>query len=477
MNMAKHLTRVSSLLILAFSLANTSISAEDSLREDAEAALKSAVTFYSQEVADHGGYVYLYAEDLSRQWGEGEYDDDMIFVQPPGTPTVGMAMLRAYEVTGDPVALSAALAAGKALAAGQLKSGGWAQTIDFTPDKKSGDYLRRPGGRRNVSSLDDGQTQAAIEFLSKLDRTLEFRNTLIHETVTLALDSLLEAQFPNGGFPQVWRAPVPKTDVKQANYPEYDWRTENRIKEYWDYPTLNDGLAGTVAETLIVAHEVYKDERYLSALKRLGDFLILAQMPDPQPAWAQQYNNDMQPMWARKFEPPAISGWESQDVMKTLIRIAEYTGEMKYLEPLPKALTYFRQHCLFPDGTVARFYELKTNRPLYMDRDYQLSYDRATAPTHYGWNFPAKFDRIAEAAKRVAAGKPLTGRPNAQRLREKVQEVIRDLDDRGRWVETYRGERLTGQPNLPENFEYLSSQVFADNVNLLADFLAASEED
>ena len=31
------------------------------------------------------------------------------------------------------------------------------------------------------------------------------------------------------------------------------------------------------------------------------------QMPDPQPGWAQQYDYDMRPMWARKFEPAAIT--------------------------------------------------------------------------------------------------------------------------------------------------------------------------
>ena len=92
------------------------------------------------------------------------------------------------------------------------------------------------------------------------------------------------------------------------NYPAYDWRTEGKIKNYWDMYTLNDGLAGTVSETLLAAHRVYDDSKYLGALSRLGDFLIRAQLPDPQPAWAQQYNFDMHPAWARRFEPASITG-------------------------------------------------------------------------------------------------------------------------------------------------------------------------
>lgn len=63
------------------------------------------------------------------------------------------------------------------------------------------------------------------------------------------------------------------------------------------------------------------------ALEKPGDFLILAQMPDPQPAWAQQYSYDMHPLWARRFEPPAIADRESEDVMLTLMEIHRYTGD------------------------------------------------------------------------------------------------------------------------------------------------------
>ena len=116
-------------------------------------------------------------------------------------------------------------------------------------------------------------------------------------------------------------------------------------------------------------------------------------MPDPQPGWCQQYTQQMVPMWARKFEPPAVSGWESQDAMRTLIRIARVTGDKKYLEPIPKALAYFNKS-LLPDGRVARFYELRTNKPLYMNARYELTHDDTAAPDHYGWKQPARFKEI-----------------------------------------------------------------------------------
>src|SRR4029077_9180464 len=104
--------------------------------------------------------------------------------------------------------------------------------------------------------------------------------------------------------------------------------------------------------------------RYRAAAERGGAFLILAQMPEPQPAWAQQYDRKMHPVWDRKFEPPAITGLESQDALETLLLLHRKTGDRKYLAPIPRALDYLKKSRL-PDGRIARFYELKTNRPFY----------------------------------------------------------------------------------------------------------------
>mgnify|MGYP005855740265 CR=1 FL=1 len=216
----------------------------------------------------------------------------------------------------------------------------------------------RPGrGSWNVSSLDDNQTQSALQLLIRVDEALKFQHTAIHEAAEYGLNALLQAQFANSAFPQVWTGPVPDQPLLNARYPDYDWRTEGRVKNYWDHNTLNEGLAGTVAETLMVAHKVYKADKYRHALMKLGDFLIRAQMPDPQPAWCQQYNKKMIPIWARKFEPPAITGGESQDVLETLLAIAAYTKEQKYLEPVPRALNYLA-NCRLSDGQLVRYYEL-----------------------------------------------------------------------------------------------------------------------
>ena len=210
------------------------------------------------------------------------------------------------------------------------------------------------------------------------------------------------------------------------------------------------------------------------ALKRLGDFLILAQMPEPQPGWCQQYNYDMIPIWARKFEPPAVTAWESQDVLEVLIKITRYTGDKKYLEPIPRALEYF-QKCLLPDGRVARYYELKTNRPLYMDEQYRLTYDDSAAPEHYGWKQSARFSDIRQKYDDVRRddGKmePRPVRPSDT----DVRAIIAQLDATGRWVSSYAGERLVGQPKFNPGFRYLSSDVFSRNLETLSRYLSTGQ--
>jgi PelA/Pel-15E family pectate lyase len=451
---------------------------QNDLRQEAATAMRTAATYYREHVASHGGYVYHYSLDLRQRWGEGVATVDQIWVQPPGTPTVGLAFLRAYSATGDKFYLDAATDAAVALAYGQLKSGGWTNSVDFNPSSKLvAEYRNGKGRGRNNSSLDDGQTQSAIRLMIHVDKALAFNHTAIHESAQVALDALLKAQYPNGGFPQVWTGPVEQQPVLRANYPEYDWRTEGRIKNYWDMYTLNDNVTGYVADTLLDAHRIYGDERYLQTLIKLGDFLRLAQMPEPQPGWAQQYNYKMQPIWARKFEPPGVSGDETQEVLETLMKIAQATGDRKYLEPIPAALAWLQRSAL-PDGQVARYYELKTNRPLYMSRrgdDYSLTYDDSNLPDHYGWKTASRVSEITKQYKSIAAASPpvlvsTAGIPTEQ----EVRRVISDLDEQGRWVTIYRGERLVGQAKIAENSPYLSSQVFSDNLTLLSAFLQST---
>jgi len=210
---------------------------EDDLGEQAVAAMKKAASFYREQVSSHGGYVYFYSLDLKQRWGEGLATEDQIWVQPPGTPTVGMAYLNAWKATGDRYFLDAAREAAEALVYGQLSTGGWSNSVDCKGRRLGYRYSGGNKRREGTSSLDDGQTQSAIQLVVLADESLGFKNRAIHQSALIALDALLAAQFPNGAFPQGWKGPVSKQPVLKASYPDYDWRTEGRIKNYWDMYT------------------------------------------------------------------------------------------------------------------------------------------------------------------------------------------------------------------------------------------------
>ncbi|MFK7779486.1 MAG: pectate lyase [Gimesia sp.] len=453
----------------------TSFAAEPVSKKNVIRAMRKASDYYRDQVAVRGGYVYYYSLDLQQRWGEGKAGPDQIWVQPPGTPTVGMAYLRAFKATGDQFYLEAATDAALALVYGQLKSGGWTNSVEFNPkSKRTAKYRNGKGKGKNNSTLDDGITQSAIQLLIHVDQAHEFQNQTIHDAALVALNALLKAQYPVGAFPQVWTGPVEQIPGKAANFPEYDWRTEGRIKNYWDCYTLNDGLAGYVSTVLMEAFEIYHDERYHQAVLKLGDFLIVAQLPAPQPAWAQQYNYEMQPIWARKFEPPAVTGGETQDVIQTLMNIYRFSGDRKYLKPIPKALAYLKKSHL-PDGQLARYYELKTNRPLYMNRrgkKYSLTYDDSNLPRHYGWKIRSQWSALERDYLSLASGKKKKATRTAKReLVSQAQTILNTMDDQARWISISSGERLVGQPKFPVNSRYIASEIFSRNLDLLSSYL------
>tara|TARA_R110002095_G_scaffold149180_2_gene128903 strand:- start:463 stop:1920 length:1458 start_codon:yes stop_codon:yes gene_type:complete len=450
--------------------------------DDAKQAMRKATQFFTNDVSTSGGYLWKYSQDLSQREGEVRASDSTVWVQPPGTPTVGEAFLNAYQKTGEPYLLEAAKDTADALVKGQLKSGGWSYLVDFK-NRKASQYRIEGGGpeARNVTTFDDDTSQAALRFLILLDQELKFQDPSIHGAVTYALDSFLKAQFPNGGWPQRYSEfPDPKEfPLLKASYPE-SWPREFPKQKYQSYYTFNDNAIEDLVDLMFLAHHVYNDPRYQAAALKAGDFIILAQMPAPQPAWAQQYNQKMQPDWARKFEPPAVTGGESQGIIKTLMQIYIYSGEKKYLEPIPSALAYLKKSEL-PDGKLARFYELKTNRPLYFTKQYQLTYQSDDMPTHYGFIVKSGVDSLESRYRSLLKADPeqlAAMRFPTRRVRltpsltAKAKSVIKSLNTQGAW--TTQGEiRSADLKNTP----IIETRVFVKNLETLADFIAAQQRD
>ena len=457
------------------------------LQEEAAKALRQAVEFYRGEVSTEGGYHFQYAQDLSFGRSEQAQGPTQVSIQRAGTPRVGMAYLEAWAATGERYYLQAAQETAHALVQGQLCNGGWDYIIEFDKAKR-GDYPYRADGKceqapKRYTTLDDNVTQAAVRLMMRVDRELDFKDQAIHESAVAALTSLLKAQYPNGAWPQRYvQFPNPaEFPVKKASYPK-TWSREWPDADYRSHYTLNDNTLADVIDTFLEASRIYSKREYLDAARRGGDFLILAQMPDPQPAWAQQYDREMHPAWARVFEPPSVTGGESQSAMRILMTLYRETADTKYLDPIAKALDYLQASGLPPDpnptarklracppGTLclARFFELKTNKGLFITRGtmirvadgpnlrpdgYKVTYDDHHTITHYGmWSsgeplkaIRAEYDRL-RAADRTGIRRPskLHGlspwsgpddRPDPPTDAE-VRLLLESRDARGIWIE------------------------------------------
>ncbi len=460
--------------------------AQRSTVEQAKAALAKA-TAYLRSISTEGGYLWEYSLDLQQRRGEETATASQIWFQPPGTPTVGMAFLKAYDATGDRQFLEAAGAAAMACARSQLESGGWDYKMDFDPEKMRAWYLRTDKGkladaqaakRRNISTFDDDNTQSAIRFLiAFVDRTKQETSpevAEIRQALDYGLAKMLEAQYPIGAWPQRYdgKPRDPKDfPVKPASIPkEYprEWPKGN----YYTHYTLNDNTQRDCIRTMLEAYHTLGRKDCYDAAKKGGDFLILAQLPPPQSAWAQQYNANNEPAWARAFEPPAVCGGESVGVMRMLIDLYLETGEEKYLKPIPAALDWFDRSQIAPNRW-ARFYELGTNKPIYGDRDGKIHYTleeiSAERASGYGWEGNYGVESIKKLYEQVRKEgreaylaaqkkKDAVSDSRLRSLESSAKSVIASQDEQGRWIQSNR----------------IRMRDFVKNMEILSDYLAAA---
>ena len=200
-------------------------------------------------------------------------------------------------------------------------------------------------------------------------------------------------------------------------------------------------------------------------------FLLRAQMPEPQPAWAQSYDRNMQPAWDRAFEPPAITSLESQHAIETLLLLYRRTGDRKFLEPIPSALDYLRQSRL-EDGKLARFYELRSNRPLYFTDRHQMTYDMDSKADHYQFVVNSRLESITLRYRMLEAMGSDVEFPKATQseLAAQARRIIADADRRGAWTERGWVRDSNGRKVEPVA-GIIQTSTFIENVSVLSQFL------
>lgn len=380
-------------------------------RAEAQAAMKRATTFMVERAAVNGGYVWSYLPDFSRRWGELEAKPSMIWVQPPGTATMGHVFLDAYHATGDEYYYQAAEKAAQALIWGQKPSGGWHYMIDFGGEASMADWYGRFGKNAwrmeefqhdwGNATFDDAGTSEAMQFLLRL--YLEKLDPKWKPALDKAISFVLDSQYPIGGWPQRW----PVT-------PKFEG-------DYTGYITFNDDVAGENIKFLIMAWQALGETRALDAVNRAMNSFLVTQQGQPQPGWALQYTvADLKPAGARSYEPLALATHTTANNVAQLMGFYELTGDTKFLARVPEALDWLDQVKLAeprPDGrTHPTFIEIGTDRPLYVHRRgsnvkngaYYVDYDPERPIAHYSAYRKIDVTALRARYERLRASNPAT---------------------------------------------------------------------
>lgn len=103
----------------------------------------------------------------------------------------------------------------------------------------------------------------------------------------------------------------------------------------------------------------------------------------------------------------------------------------------------YLQGSRLPDGQLARFHALETNRPVYFSRDYKPTYDDGDVPTHYAFKVGDRTDSILKEFERLKKldfdelrnpGSEVEVEPSLA-LDAEIRALIESQDDRGSWIE------------------------------------------
>ena len=248
-----------------------------------------------------------------------------------------------------------------------------------------GDFdLPKDAGWSYVGTIDNDATITEIRFLTRLAAQAPgAAGGVYREAALRGIDYVLHAQFPNGGWPQVW--PL------QGGY--------------HDAVTLNDDAVVEVAELLMQVakgsdgFEFFPQDRRLQAaqaVQRSIQLLLDAQLRQggQRTLWAQQYDAlTLEPVSARNYEPGAPCTAESVGVLVFLMGLPEPSREVQAavhggIATLERIAVHGRawdgkgtaegRRLIDKPGSRplwARFYSLDTWQPLFGDRDKSLHDD------------------------------------------------------------------------------------------------------
>jgi PelA/Pel-15E family pectate lyase len=286
----------------------------------------------------------------------------------------------------------------------QSPQGAWPKNTDLAAPPRTPADIPQPDSEV-ANTIDNDATTMPMQFLALVfQATGDMRNRRAFER---GFDYLIAAQYPNGGWPQF-----------------YPLRPG-----YYSHVTFNDNAMVNVLTLLREAAtgrrpyafvDRTRRRRARAAVARGIEVILRTQIKQAGKftAWCAQYDEKtLAPAWARNYEPPSLSGEESAGIVEFLMQVPH--PNRRITAAIRGALAWFkavaitglrveeftdaegrRDRRVVPDPAApplwARFYELGTNRPIFIGRDRviryafsEIEYERRNGYAYYGtWPAP-----------------------------------------------------------------------------------------
>ena len=284
----------------------------------------------------------------------------------------------------------------------QTPAGGWGKNMNmggsarvrgqsFVPDNSNrlpspGDFdAARDPSWHYVGTLDNDATTTEMHFLAKVQASVPRADGEVYRATFLrGVRYLIAAQYPNGGWPQVW--PL------EGGY--HDAITFNDDAVYNATELLTDVAEGK-SEDAFVPEELRN--RSAAAVARALKCILVAQfrVAGGVTIWGQQVDMlTLKPVAARNYEPAALSSEESAHLLIYLMSLPRPSAQAKIA--ISGGISWLRAHAIYNKAVVggrntpegrhlieqqgagpiwARFYALDTEKPIFGDRDKTLHDD------------------------------------------------------------------------------------------------------
>ncbi|MFZ4764449.1 MAG: pectate lyase [Roseimicrobium sp.] len=255
----------------------------------------------------------------------------------------------------------------------QTPTGGWSKAVDYArgPRQRGTHWTSQAGDAWHYcGTLDNRATTEQLKFLARVFSLTKRDDAKL--AVLRGLDWIFAAQFPNGGWPQ--------------NYP--------LESGYHEAVTLNDNAMTHVLDILLAVAQGKEPFAFIGETVRQRaqasfdkgiECLAAAQVRvgGKLTVWCAQHDPlSLAPVAARKKEPPSLSGAESAEVLRFLMRSGPTTPQVQSMvEPalawlqahrvtgLRKTLAHGKTDYVADPASEevywARFYDVQSAQPLF----------------------------------------------------------------------------------------------------------------